>query len=253
MNKLRTLVFDIETAPIVAYVWDRHDQNIGINQIKSDWYVLGWAAKWLGDPPSRVIYKDQRNAKNLADDRALLLPLWKLLDEADIVITQNGQNFDSPKLNARFIMHGMNPPSPYRHIDTYRIVRRVAKFTANSLEYLTDKLCVKYKKLLHKNFPGMELWKQCLAGNKKAWAEMKRYNIHDVLATEELYTKIRAWAPESMPNIHIGDKERKCRVCGHREFMHRRGTGYSQKRAYYKYQCRPEMGGCGAWTRGEYV
>jgi DNA polymerase elongation subunit (family B) len=217
MNQPKVLIFDIETAPMVAYVWGLRDQNISLNQIRNDWYVLAWSAKWLGDPPSKVMYKDQRHAKHIENDKQILIPLWKLLDEADIVVTQNGKNFDGPKLNARFITHGMNPPSPYKHLDTYQIVRRVAKFTSNKLEYLTDKLCTKYKKLSHSEFPGMSLWTECLKGNKKAWEAMKKYNIHDVLSTEEFYTKIRAWAPGSTGSVYIDNQ--KCSVCGRPEVI----------------------------------
>jgi len=84
----------------------------------------------------------------------------ELLDQADILITQNGQAFDSPKINTRFILNGMKPPSPYKHLDTYKIAKKVASFTSNSLEYLTDKLCIKYKKLAHAKFPGMLLWRK---------------------------------------------------------------------------------------------
>lgn len=244
----KCLVFDIETAPVLAYVWELKDQNIATNQIKQDWYVLAWSAKWLGDPASKILYRDQRHAKNIEDDKAILQDLWKLLDEADIVITQNGQNFDSRKLNARFIMQGMNPPSPYKHLDTYQIVRRVAGFTSNKLEYLTDKLCTKYKKITHGKFPGMTLWKECLKGNKAAWDEMKRYNIHDVLSTEELYTKIRAWAPQSMPDVHVTQKPGiKCRVCGER--IIKAGIYVKKIGRYQRYHCR----GCGAWSIGERV
>lgn len=38
---------------------------------------------------------------------------------------------------------------------------------------MTDKLCVKYKKLNHSKFPGMELWRECLKGNSEAWTEME--------------------------------------------------------------------------------
>lgn len=200
--KPKILIFDIETAPITAYVWGRRDINIALNQIKSEWSVIACAAKWLNAPASKVMYKDLRGVKDLSNDKEVLKFIWKLLDEADIVITQNGQSFDSPKLNARFILNGMTPPSPYKHLDTYRIARRVASFTSNKLEYLTDKLCTKYKKLSHSKFPGMSLWTECLAGNKAAWDEMKRYNIHDVLATEELYQKLHIWTPASMPSIH---------------------------------------------------
>lgn len=200
MNSPKVLVFDIENAPMTAYVWGRRDVNISTGQIMKDWSVIAWSAKWLGDPASKIVYYDQRGAKDIENDKAILRPLWELLDEADIVITQNGQSFDSKKVNARFILHGWTPPSPYRHIDTYRVVRRVASFTSNSLDYLTQKLCTKYKKLSHARFPGMSLWVECLAGNKAAWNEMRQYNIHDTLATEELYRKLEAWIPQGMPN-----------------------------------------------------
>lgn len=250
MNKQKVLVVDVETSPLVAYVWDLRDQNLSINNLRDDWYVMAWAAKWLGDKESQVIYRDLRNAKVADDDSSILRELWKLLDEADIVITQNGVNFDAPKLNARFIMHGMKPPSPYRHLDTYQIVKRVARFTSNKLEYLTNKLCTKYKKLSHSKFPGLSLWINCLKGNKAAWDEMRTYNIHDVLATEELYTKLRAWAPDSMPDVYAHAKpDLECRVCGKTGKMRAAGTRITKKLKYRRYQCQE----CGSWSVGEQI
>lgn len=241
MTKQKVLVFDIETAPMLAYVWGRRDINVATNQIKSDWYVIAWSAKWLG--ADVVEYRDQRNAKNMEDDRVILSRLWSLLDDADIVITQNGKAFDGKMLNARFIMHGMKPPSPYKHLDTLQIARSAAKFTSNSLEYLTDKLCTRYKKLKHSKFPGMELWKQCLAGNRKAWVEMKQYNIHDVLSTEELYMKLRAWAPQSAPQVYAGSFD--CGTCGGR--LHARGYNFTRVSKFRKLQCSK----CATWTLGK--
>lgn len=245
MNQPKVLVLDIETAPIVAYVWGTRDQNISLNHIQKDWYIIAWSAKWLGDKPSKIMYYDQRGAHPPEDDSIILKPLWNLLDMADIVITQNGQSFDGPKINARFIMHGWQPPSPYKHLDTYRIVRRVAKFTSNKLEYLTDKLCTKYKKLKHREFPGMSLWTECLAGNSKAWNAMKRYNIHDVLSTEEFYTKIQAWAPSSMPKPHTATNERMCETCSKYKVV-KNGFHRSKKGLYQRLHCFS----CGTWSIG---
>lgn len=235
--KQKILVFDIETAPMLAYVWGLKDQNIALNQIKKDWDLLAFAAKWLGEKD--MIYADRRGKMS---EKMLLNKIWHLLDEADIVITQNGKNFDSPKLNARFIMHGMKPPSPYKHLDTYQIVRKVAKFTSNKLEYLTDKLCTKYKKLSHKKFPGFSLWTECLNGNIDAWNEMKRYNIHDVLATEEFYNKIKAWAPAAM--VKPFAFAQGCVVCG--EKCEKRGFDRKKNGLYQKYHCLS----CGHWFQG---
>lgn len=243
----KILVFDIETSPIIARVWGLRDQNVALNQIKEDWAVIAFAAKWFKDPAYKTIYLDQRNAANPLNDKALLQVLWHLLDEADIVITQNGKNFDSPKLNARFLINGMKPPSPYQHLDTYQIVRRIAKGTSNKLEYWTNKLNVKYKKLLHNKFPGMELWNECLAGNIKAWDEMKRYNIHDVLATEEFYMKIRAWTPASMPAAYlVPDVEVQCDKCGSSQVQFN-GYHVTKKYTVRRIHCQA----CGGWSLGQ--
>lgn len=189
----KILIFDIETAPILAHVWGLFDQNVGLNQIETDWHVLSWSAKWLDDPPSKVMYQDQRNAKNVTNDKKILESIRDLLDQADQVVTQNGIKFDSKKLNARFLFHEIKSPSSYRHRDTLRMAKKYFNLTSYKLEYMTDKFCKKYKKLKHKKFPGHELWKECLKGNKEAWDEMKKYNIHDVLATEELYNVLKQW------------------------------------------------------------
>lgn len=241
MDNPNVLIFDIETSPILAYVWGLKDQNIGLNQIKEDWYVMAWAAKWLGEPASKIRYADKRHDTT---DRKILMKLWHLLDQADIVITQNGKGFDTPKLNARFIQYGIKPPSPYKHLDTYLIVRNAAAFTSNKLEWLTDKLCTKFKKLSHGRFPGMSLWTECLKGNNQAWNEMKRYNIHDVLSTEEFYNKIKAWAPASAPRVF--NRPDCCGVCGSKH-VERRGYERKVVAVYRKLHCLD----CGRWTTGE--
>ncbi len=229
---VKVLVFDIETSPMLAYVWGRRDQNIAVNQIKKDWYILAWSAKWLGDPASKIIYYDQRRARKIENDKAILIPLWKLLNEADIVITQNGKNFDCKKVNARFIFHGMKPPRPYEHLDTFQIARSVAQFSSNGLDYLTDKLCTKYKKLKNS---GMSLWDGCLAGKKSSWDEMKRYNIHDVLSTEELYVKLRAWAPKTAPYVYTVTRH-SCGVCG-KNTMISQGLRVTKTAKYKRLRC----------------
>jgi DNA polymerase elongation subunit (family B) len=250
MSKLRCLILDIETAPMTAYIWGLKDQYVDVNQIKTDWYIIAWGAKWLGEPVSKLIYRDQQHAAQIDNDKAILGELWNLLDEADVVITQNGEKFDCPRLNARFMLHGMKPPRPYRHIDTYKLVKKVAAFTSNGLDYLTKKFCTKYKKLSHKKFPGLSLWTECIGGNKQAWAEMRRYNTHDVLSTEEFYMKIRAWAPESMPTPFLSEKASTlCKTCGEKGRMTKQGVSIKNKFKYQQWQCQI----CGKWTTGDRI
>ena len=66
----KVLFYDIETAPILAYVWRLWDNNVGLNQIKSDWHLLSWAAKWLGE--KKVMYQDQQGKRDLSNDKEIL-------------------------------------------------------------------------------------------------------------------------------------------------------------------------------------
>lgn len=240
----KILLFDIETAPIVAHIWSIwSDSGVGLNQIVNDWHLLSWSAKWLDDPPSKIMYQDQRNAKDVSDDKKLLKRIWELLDEADIVITQNGIEFDQKKLNARFILNGMQKPSTFKHIDTRKIASKHFAFTSNKLEYMTSKLCTKYKKLKHKQFPGHEMWTECLKGNKAAWKAMEKYNKYDVLALEELYKKLIPWDSTINFNLYHDSEEVVC-TCGSTSFRHK-GYHYTNTGKFKRYKCNE----CGKETR----
>lgn len=234
MNKKpRILIIDIETSPLITYTWGLFDQNIGLNQIHTDWHLLSYSAKYLDE--KKIYYDDQRNAKDITNDKKLLEGIWKLIDESDIIIGQNSKSFDIKKLNARFIFHGMNPPSSYRQIDTLRLAKKHFGFTSNKLEYMSKKLCNKYKKLSHKKFSGFELWKECLAGNKEAWDEMKKYNQYDVLSTEELYNKLKSWDNSIDFNVYEDGIVNSCK-CGSNTFK-KNGLFYSNNGKYQRYKC----------------
>jgi hypothetical protein len=75
--------------------------------------------------------------------------------------------------------------------------------------------------------------------NPAAWEEMKKYNIHDVLSTEELYNNIKAWNPQRGPRVFIVPS--MCRMCGNK--TERRG--YTPDKKKQKIHC--TNGVCGAW------
>lgn len=239
--KPKILLFDIETRPMEVFVWSLGDQHVGLEQIKEDWSILSWAAKWKDK--KQIIYRDLRDARNVNNDKLLLGELWKLLDEADIVITQNGKKFDSKKVNARFIQNGMKKPSSYRHIDTLQISRKVFGFTSNKLAYTTENLNKKYKKLEHKKFPGLSLWKECLNGNLSAWKEMELYNKHDVLALDELYETLKSWDSSIELNIYNEDLHNRC-SCGSGKLT-KYGFAFTNTGKFQRYICTD----CGSETR----
>lgn len=196
----KILFIDIELKPILAQVWALWDQNVGLNQIQEDWSILSYCAKWKGSDD--IIYEDLEGSDDFEDDSKLLDSLWKLLNEADIVVGQNSKRFDVKKINSRLVLNGYPKPSTFRQIDTLLIAKAQFGFTSNKLQYMTDKLCTKYKKLDHGKFAGHLLWSECMKGNPEAWAEMRDYNINDVLSLEELYDILSSW-DSTLPNFDV--------------------------------------------------
>lgn len=234
----KVLIIDIETTPILAHVWSIWEQNVGLNQIEQDWKIMSFAAKWLDN--KNVIQVDMEKHS----ERRLLNHLHQLMDEADIVIGQNSKQFDVKKIYARFVHHDMKPPSSFQQIDTKLLAKKHFNFTSNSLEYLSDKLCKKYKKLKHKKFPGMELWTECLKGNKKAWKAMREYNIFDVLTTEELYKKLAPYDKGGVNYSLYNPQSNDTCSCGSTDF-YKNGYVYLSTGKYQRYQCKK----CGAEKR----
>lgn len=242
----RILVIDIETAPIEAFVWKIFDENVGVDQIKTDTSILSFAAKWIGK--DEVIYRDTggRGVDKVRDDSVLMQPLWDLLHEADIVVAQNGQAFDVKRINARLLFHGFKPYSPIKVADTKWMAKRMFAFTSNKLEWMSHQYGGIQKSKHHK-YPGFELWLEVLKDNPDAWKEMRKYNIIDTLGCEELYLKFLAWDPKH-PNVGTYDPSpaRRCTHCGS---QHVREDGYTvlQATIYKRYVCDT----CGGWSRGK--
>lgn len=239
---------DIETAPLEGHVWGLFDQNVGLNQIKTEWSILSYCFKPLGGTRRSLIYQDNSTASDPRDDRELLNGLHAILHEYDFLIAQNGKRFDLRKIRARMVLAGMRPPSPVKVLDTMLMARQVGAFTSNKLEWLSQYLST-VPKSKHKEFPGFELWSECLAGNPRAWASMRKYNIPDVLATEEVYLKLRPWV-EGHPNVAVYDhsEDMLCPRCTSNQLT-RDGFSYTNVGKYNRYYC----AACHGWSRDRYT
>lgn len=201
----KTLVIDIETSPIEGLVWGTWKQNLSIEQIKTDWSILSYAAKWVNEP--KIFYEATggRGVDKVRDDSVLLPGLLKLLNEADRIVAQNGFKFDIKKINWRLAERGFPPPDKnLRVYDTLLASRRLFAATSHKLGWLSEHL-TDTPKSKHRKFPGWELWLECLKDNPAAWAEMKKYNIQDIKATEKLWRRQQAWV-RNRPMLGTYDK-----------------------------------------------
>lgn len=238
---MKTLYIDIETAPAKAYIWDLRTRYVPISQVEEDGYILCYAYRWGHEDD---IWFSSRWDHG---EDAMVNLAWDLLDEADCVIHYNGDNFDIPRLNTEFLKYKLGPPSPAHHVDLYKTVRSTFRVLSKSMKHMLSLLELD-SKLEHK---GMELWTECMAGDKEAQQIMMDYNVQDVAVMQELYEMLRPWI-RNHPNEALWmepepDGKLRCR-CGSTDL---RFKGYKRTKVlrYKQYKCNA----CGFYPRERYA
>lgn len=194
--------------------------------------MLTWAAKWLG---SEEIMSDAVTPQEVLkeDDYRITKSIWKLLNQAEIVIAHNGKNFDIPKLNSRFILNGLPPTNPYRQIDTKEVAAKQFGFSSNKLDALAG-----YFGIEHKDDTDFKLWVRCLEGDKESLQYMEKYNKKDVAILEKVYLRLRPWI-KGHPNVavYIESENMVCPYCGSQHLQADADYVYTQVNKYLAYRC----------------
>jgi hypothetical protein len=233
-------MLDIETSTGTASVWGNGMYQQNLIRMETQPYMLSFAYSWLDE--NRIHIRALPDYKNYKTDKEndydLCCDLWQLLDESDIVISHNADRFDIRKSNGRFLFHGMSPPSPYKTVDTLKIVRKYFALASNKLTDVCEFLGIG-KKLDHY---GVELWFDCQNGDPKAWRLMKKYNIHDVKILKALYSKIRGWAKNHVDLSRYFDYV-CCPNCTSYDISWR-GWDYNKKKPHRRIHC----DACGCWS-----
>ena len=235
---MKVLLLDIETSPTTAAVWGLFGVNISINQIKKPGRTLCAAMKWLGEPDKKAKFVSSWGTGFYA----MIQTLHDAMDEADVVITYNGNRFDLPTLNREFLLQGLGPPSPSKSIDLYRTVRKQFKFASNKLDFVCQQLGLGAK-THHK---GMDLWTGVEDGVKADQKTMETYNKQDVFLLEKLYNRLLPWVPSHPSRVVIDSltDAPRCPTCGS-EHVQKRGYHVTKTTRYHRLHCQE----CGTWSR----
>lgn len=233
---MKILLWDAELAPNLATVWSIWNQNIGINQLLETSRLMCFAAKWLGK--KEIIFDSEYKSSH----KEMVEKLWELLDEADAVVTYNGDKFDRGVINREFLLYGMEPPSPYHSIDLLRVVKKRFRFVSNKLDHVCQELGLG-KKVEHE---GHQLWLDCMNKKAKAWKKMETYNKQDVKLLELLYYRLLPWI-QNHPNwaLYLDTDRPVCPNCGSKHVV-KKGTETTLTMRYERFKCKP----CGTPIRG---
>lgn len=233
---MRVAYIDVETTPILAWVWKLYQPIIGIDQIVEPTRVMCHAVRWEGQKRTKF------DAEWLDGGReGYLARLHKMIDEADVLVHWNGQSFDTPHIMRELKEAGFDPPSPFRQLDLMLGVKKVFRFESNKLDYISQRL-LGDRKVSH---TGFRLWLDVMAGDEKARRLMAKYNRQDVDLLVDQYEELKAWVPLPINRSVVDGDGAGCPACGSADLMPR-GYAYTKASKYRRFWCRD----CGKWTRG---
>lgn len=233
------LTLDIERLPGLAAVnfWGLGDYKH--RRIHAD-DVLEWprticlAWRWYGR--KRVEFAAEWQAEGR---EGMLRTAWGLFDRADIIVGHNVERFDAKHLVAEWMTLGLTPPAPWKSVDTLKVARARAAFESNTL----DALCKRLGEDGKTDRYSVDLAREACAGSLSAQRQIRAYNCGDVVASENLYDRVRPWIPNH-PHIGLwtGDED-GCGHCGGE--LKASDWARTAVTAYARYRCE----NCGAWYR----
>lgn len=195
------------------------------------------AWRWYGTKPVEFVAEWQEGGRE-----AMLLAAWEAYDKADILVGHNLAAFDTKHLNSEWRDMGLNPPSPFKTVDTLKEARKHFGDESKQLAALTKRLGIPTKTDKY----DVEVARQALAGNKAMQRKLANYNKGDIVATEALYDRLRGWMPHH-PHVKSGNALDviSCNQCNGRN-LDRNGIKLAQQITYLLYRCQD----CGANVQG---
>jgi DNA polymerase elongation subunit (family B) len=262
-KKPKIVVFDIEilndTKGLHDFAWRAYPgASMGANQS----LIISFGYKLHGEKKARSINVwDKKFAKNnlkgkikedgkLVDvmfycDKLLCQEIYRIMADADAVVSFYGKKFDIKHIDARLIHHGLPALPNYKgnHIDIHQVVKSRLKMSHKRLNDVAKFVGCEAKI----DTGGYSLWDAVFKGTKKAQKKMSDYCAQDVDVLDQVFDKLKGICPNLPTNwLYDGlDNELRCPHCGSYHFESK-GWRTTKTGKYRRYICKE----CGTYFHG---
>ena len=192
-NEGKILIYDIETSPNIGWFWRAgYKQNIQPNQILKERTIICISYKWLGeDNVYNLVWDKNQN------DKFLLEQFVEVLNEADLIIAHNGDNFDIKWIKTRALYHRIPMLPNYKQFDTLKVAKSKLYLNSNRLDYIS-----KFLGFEGKIQTTPELWNKIVIHNDRGMLkDMLDYCDEDVRQLEKVYNELKYL---DNPKFHAG-------------------------------------------------
>lgn len=194
-SKAKVLIYDIETSPNIGWFWRAgYKQNIGVNQILKERAVICVSYKWLNE---NIVYNLTWDINQ--NDYFLIEQFINVLNEADLIVAHNGDNFDLKWLRTRALYHGLHKQMlpNYKQFDTLKVAKSKLYLNSNRLDYIS-----KFLGFEGKIQTTPDLWNEVVIKNdQNSLGYMLQYCDEDVRQLENVYKELQYL---DNPRYHVG-------------------------------------------------
>jgi len=233
----KVLCLDIETQRAITETFTLYKPFIHIDRVIVPTRVLCFAAKWRDE--DKVIFKScwddpvtvgGTNPEAEAAYLKMMQAAYDLCDEADIVVTYNGDRFDLDWFNWECGRLKLGRPGPYKSIDLIKTNKTWFKGAQLSLKL--DWSCRQWLKDRKVPHGGTDLWHDIRWGTRDekraACKLMRQYNEYDTVLTGRLFEDYLPWLTVNLAlydTVAGEDDLLHCTKCNSTN-VHRRGSKY---------------------------
>jgi DNA polymerase elongation subunit (family B) len=210
MDNLKFLLLDLELTFAIYYAYpSKREQYLSAGNIIHDQVCTCAAWKWLDESATYVIKttdNKKRFKENFRDDFEIAVKLHQLMEEADVIVAHNGDNFDIKHANSLFIKHGLGPIPARKSIDTLKVARKYFAFPGNSLDQLS-------KRFGNKGKNKKPNWHKMTDGDANEVNRAAIYCKNDVRELEKIFLKLRPFMNNYPSIIKNNTKPTCCNKC----------------------------------------
>ncbi len=243
MSKPKILFYDIETTPLLAYIWRPGEQVVRHGQLvkgRNVTRIICVTYCWNDGKPAKAIgwgYREQ-------DDGKVVALFDTLIKQADVVIGKNSDRFDNKHINTiRFLEGGHAMPDWLKRTDDLeKQIRKYFNFPSNSLDYISDLLGLGGK--IKMEFDDwINIVEKVKGKGLQAYKKMLNYGIKDIEDTRALWNKMEAHI-EPKYNAATVKYLLQCRVCGSGNIV-KNGSRAKGTKKYQRFECKDHHGYAG--------
>lgn len=242
----RFLIYDIETAPLQAWIWRPGEQVVRHNQLVKgfDKYdIITISYKWYGE--KEIYCLDWGYEKQ--DSSEMIIAFDKLVKEADVVIGKNSDKFDAKHINTQRMLHNLPPIPQWASIcdDLEKQLRKYFAFPSQSLDYVSKLLGFGGKDKMEMD-DWIKIVKKDEQGGEAAFQKMIKYNKKDVADTEAVLMRV---LPYIQLRFNAAGGPLQCVTCGSLDVVEGRVIKKGAVK-YQEFECLAHKGYAGKATWG---